>query len=205
MFNGCLLSPLIFPSESSPLPSPGIELTLFRYVIVPCVLEDICVWISGYYKPNLFSNHFYQCSYYDFAASIARFFPSSYFYFAPSKVESEEVLLSFNCRPLNIKLTVDNSISEKEIYFAFSQNTRAFKLWQYWSFWYLKGKLKILYGFELQVNIKISSGNFLKWFHLGSVDAYNRVLLYISKTIWLAFQYFLSPSEYMSSWRWMES
>ena len=40
-----------------PLPSPGIELTLFGYVTVPCVLEDICVWISGYYKPNVFSNH----------------------------------------------------------------------------------------------------------------------------------------------------
>ena len=30
---------------------------------MPCVLEDIRVWISEYHKPNVFSNHFYQCSY----------------------------------------------------------------------------------------------------------------------------------------------
>ena len=36
----------------------------------PCVLEDICVWISGYYKPNVFSDHFYQCSYCNFALII---------------------------------------------------------------------------------------------------------------------------------------
>ena len=34
------LSPVNFLSESSPLPSPGIELTLFVYVTVLCVLED---------------------------------------------------------------------------------------------------------------------------------------------------------------------
>ena len=32
MFNGYQLSPVNFPSENSPLPSPGIELTLFGYV-----------------------------------------------------------------------------------------------------------------------------------------------------------------------------
>ena len=51
----------------SPLPSPDIELTRFwvchwiyptSLSTVPCVLEEICVWISGYYKPNIFSNHF---------------------------------------------------------------------------------------------------------------------------------------------------
>ena len=32
MFNGCQLSPVNFPAESSPLLSSGIELTLFGYV-----------------------------------------------------------------------------------------------------------------------------------------------------------------------------
>ena len=46
------LSPVNFHFESSRLPSPGIELTLFGYVTgsplstVPCVLEDICVYHS---------------------------------------------------------------------------------------------------------------------------------------------------------------
>ena len=59
---------------------------------VPCILEDICVWISEYYKPNVFSNHFYQrcyycifspelilqlCCYYCF--SLALLIPDSYF------------------------------------------------------------------------------------------------------------------------------
>ena len=37
---------------------------------VPCVLEDICVWISGYYKPYVFRDHLDPVTYPKSVSSI---------------------------------------------------------------------------------------------------------------------------------------
>ena len=61
MFNGCQLSPVNFPSESSPLPSLGTELTLFGYVtgsnqrLYP--LYHVFLWTSVYLKDNHHDKH----------------------------------------------------------------------------------------------------------------------------------------------------
>ena len=54
MFNGCQFSPVNFPSESSPLPSPSIELILFGYV--PGSNQRL--YALCHYKPYVCSNHF---------------------------------------------------------------------------------------------------------------------------------------------------
>ena len=57
---------------------------------MPCVLEDICVRISEYYKPNVFSNHFYQCSYCNFC---------KFFFFIRAHIANLLLLLLFSSSP----------------------------------------------------------------------------------------------------------
>ena len=68
------------------------------YPLYHVSLEDIWVWISGYYKPNVFSNHFYQCSYCNFCCyyCISFFY---FFFFTRAHIATLLLLLLFSCTP----------------------------------------------------------------------------------------------------------
>ena len=61
----------------------------------------ICVWISGYYKPNIFSNHFYLCSYCNFAVIASFSFFFFFFFFLPELI----LQLCYYCFSLALLIT----------------------------------------------------------------------------------------------------
>ena len=61
---------------------------------MPCVLEDICVWISGYYKPNGFSNHFLPVLILQFCCYHCIFF-FFFFFFHQSSYCNFVIIIAF--------------------------------------------------------------------------------------------------------------